>query len=74
MLTVALIKVCNALDVIIPLVVMSPQDTEELRVEYTHEELFQFYSQVRTNENRLSVHVCVCARACMRACYFHGAG
>ena len=65
MLTVALIKVCNALDAIIPLVVMSPQDTEELRVEFTHEELFQFYSQVRTNENRLSCsHVCtyVCVR------------
>ena len=39
-------------------------------MEFTHEELFQFYSQVRTNENRLSVHVCVCVcvRACARAC------
>ena len=67
MLTVALIKVCNALDAIIPLVVMSgPQDTEELRVKFTHEELFQFYSQVKTNENRL---VFMCARACVRATY-----
>ena len=67
MLTVALIKVCNALDAIIPLVVMSgPQDTEELRVKFTHEELFQFYSQVKTiaNENRL-VFMCVPARACV---------
>ena len=38
---------------------VSPQDTEELCVEFTHEELFQFYSQVRTNEKRLSVHMCV---------------
>ena len=37
-------------------------------MEFTHEELFQFYSQVRTNENRLSVHVCVCVCACARAC------
>ena len=37
-------------------------------MECTHEELFQFYSQVKTNENRLSVHVCVSVRACVRAC------
>ena len=37
-------------------------------MEFTHEELFQFYSQVRTNENRLSVHVCVCVCVCVRAC------
>ena len=49
-------------------------------MECTREELFQFYSQVRRNKNRLSVCVCVCACmcvcvcvcACMRACYLHG--
>ena len=43
-----------------------PQDTEELRVKFTHEELFQFYSQVKTNENRL-VFMCVPARVCVHA-------
>ena len=43
-------------------------------MEFTHEELFQFYSQVRTNENSLSVNmcvfvcVCVCVCVCVRAC------
>ena len=35
-------------------------------MEFTHEELFQFYSQVRTNENGLSIRVCGHART--RAC------
>ena len=39
-------------------------------MEFTHEELFQFYSQVRTNENRLSVHVCVCVCVCACACTY----
>ena len=40
-------------------------------MEFTHEELFQFYSQVKTNENRLSVHVCVrvcCVCVCVCVC------
>ena len=59
---------------------MSPRTLhEELRVEFTREELFQFYSQVRTNENGLGVCVCMCpcgwvvacVRACVRACVYH---
>ena len=36
-------------------------------MEFTHEELFQFYLQVKTNENRLSVHVCACV-LCVFVC------
>ena len=48
---------------------MSPQEIEELGVEFTREELFQFYSPLRTNENGLSVRVCVCVCVCVCATY-----
>ena len=48
-------------------------------MEFTHEELFQFYLQVKTNENRLSVHVCacvlcvfVCVCVCATWCWLRG--
>ena len=66
-----MVKVCNApIDPTIPSVVMSsmsPQDIENICVEFTHEELCQFFSQVRKMRTDV-VLTCVCMRACVRAC------